>query len=389
MLCQNKNVDEAASIQILKLLIEKYPEAIRHANNGGDLPIHIAAEWRSPEFCRLLIDKYPGSERIADAQGAMPLLLACLNNSVPTVEYLYRQYPNAINHAATGYYPIHAAIVGTIKRDNPAAAVEIVEFLLDCDPNVKLQTLQGKSLLHIACVLDYDDSIIEVGIQIIKLIFDAHPEAIEDNSIASNIHRFRHQVQAFTNGELVYARQANDHRLMTTSDDNGQLPLHRALQNNVRLGSIKMLVKGNPNALQSRDNSGAIPLHVACQHHDSTKIIDYLVGLDTTTLDAVARDGNTALHCACRGAKYDTIALLLEKYDAVSVSKRNAQNKLPVELLWESNAVEDRESIEYTESVFQLLKTYPETVMNRNAKHQAKMAGSLSKNEKKRKLGAV
>mmetsp|Transcript_13253 Transcript_13253/g.21752 ORF Transcript_13253/g.21752 Transcript_13253/m.21752 type:complete len:177 (-) Transcript_13253:147-677(-) len=176
---------------------------------------------------------------------------------------------------------------------------------------------------------------------------------------------------------------------MTTPDDNGQLPLHRALQNNVRLGSIKMLVKGNPNALQSRDNSGATPLHVACQHHDSTKIIDYLIGLDTTTLDAVDRDGNTALHYACRSAKYGTIALLLGKYDAVSVSKRNAQNKLPVELLWESNAVEDRESIEYTESVFQLLKTYPETVMNRNAKHQAKTGGSLSKNEKKRKLGAV
>eukprot|EP00986_Skeletonema_menzelii_P017120 scaffold17584_cov117-Skeletonema_menzelii.AAC.3 len=254
-------MDEATAIQILKLLIEKYPEAIRHTNNNGRLPIHIAAEWRSPEFCRVLIEAYPGSERITTAQGAMPLLLACLNNSVPTVEYLYRQYPNAINHAATGYYPIHAAIVGTIKRDNPAAAVEIVEFLLDCDPNVKLQTLQGKSLLHIACVLDYNDSNIETGIQLIKIIFDAHPEAIEDNRIASNIHRFHQQVQAFINRELVYARQAKDHRLITTPDENGQLPLHKALQNNVRLGSIKLLVTGNPSALRNLDNNFALPLH--------------------------------------------------------------------------------------------------------------------------------
>jgi len=89
-----------------------------------------------------------------------------------------------------------------------------------------------------------------------------------------------------------------------------------------------------------------------------------LIGLDATTLDAVDHDNNTALHYACRGAKYETITLLLEEYDTVSVSKRNAQKKLPVELLWESNNVEDRERVEYTESVFRLLKAYPEMMMN-------------------------
>jgi hypothetical protein len=59
-----------------------------------------------------------------------------------------------------------------------------------------------------------------------------------------------------------------------------------------------------------------------------------LVGLDATTLDTVDGEENTALHYACRGAKYDAIALLLEKYDAVSVLKRNAQKqkKLPIDI---------------------------------------------------------
>ena len=39
---------------------------------------------------------------------------------------------------------------------------------------------------------------------------------------------------------------------------------------------------------------------------------------DPSTLDAVDGEGNTALHLACCGAKYDTITMLLEKYDAVS-----------------------------------------------------------------------
>eukprot|EP00985_Skeletonema_marinoi_P015350 scaffold7907_cov163-Skeletonema_marinoi.AAC.15 len=129
---------------------------------------------------------------------------------------------------------------------------------------------------------------------------------------------------------------------MTTPDGNGQLPLHTVLQSNATLGSIKLIVKGNPPAVQSPDNS-------------------VLVGLDTdtVTLDAVDHSNNTALNYACCGAKYETITLLLKKYDAVSVSKRNAQKKLPIDLLWESNEVLDRESVEYTESVFRLLKAHP------------------------------
>ena len=84
----------------------------------------------------------------------------------------------------------------------------------------------------------------------------------------------------------------------------------------------------------------------------------------STTLRAVDYDNNTALHYACRGAKHTTIGLLLEKYDAVSVSKRNAQNKLPIDLLWESDKVRDREGMEYTESVYRLIRAYPETLMD-------------------------
>ena len=103
------------------------------------------------------------------------------------------------------------------------------------------------------------------------------------------------------------------------------------------------------------------------------------------------RDGNTALHYACRGAKYDTIALLLEKYDAVSVSKRNANGKLPIDLLWDCNEVLDRDSVEYTESVFRLLMAYPETIVNRyNADQQSAKSDCCSpQNANKRKFDAL
>jgi ankyrin repeat protein len=340
-LCMNKEVDEITAIEILKVLIEKSPgESIRHAATDGFLPLHHACGSRCPEFCRVLLEAYPGSEQIASPIGMMPLHI----------------------------YPIHLAIISSNQRNNPTAAVEIVKFLLDCDANVKLQKFKRKwSLLQFACFQECNDSNIEAALGIIKVIYDAYPAAIENNEITSNIHRYHQQVQAFINGELVYSRQAKDHHLMTTPDENGQLPLHIALPSNVRLGSITLLVTGSPPAVQIPDNSGALPLHLACQHHESASVVQYLLGLDTTTLGNVDREGNTALHYACCGAKYDTIALLLENYDAVSVSTRNSQKKLPIDLLWESNEVLDRESVEYTESIFRLLRAYPETIMNCNA----------------------
>eukprot|EP00984_Skeletonema_dohrnii_P021402 scaffold10679_cov99-Skeletonema_dohrnii-CCMP3373.AAC.7 len=393
-LCTNKGVDEAAVMQILKLLIEKCPEAVRHVDNNGFLPIHLAATCgrRSPEFCRELIEAYPGSERIGAMYGMLPFHIACRNNTIATVEYLYKLCPDVINHAVTaGFYPIHYAIMGMNHRDDPIAAVGIVKYLLDCDSAVKLQTIVEESLLYYICKREYNDSNILAGIEMIKVIYDAYPEAIEDDTIASNIHRYHQQVQAFIFSQLLYARQAKNLRQMMTPDDKGQLPLHTALQNNVRLGSIKLLVKGNPSAIRNIDINFALPLHVACQHHESADVIQYLVGLDTSILDAIDRKGYTALHYACRGAKYENIALLLEKYDAVSVSKRNAHGKLPIDLLWESSAVEDRESIEYTESVFRLLRAYPETVMNYNVdmKHPAAADRCSNQNGKKRKLDAV
>ncbi len=390
LLCPKNSTNQTAEVEITELLIEKYPEAVRHADNDGYLPIHMAASFKSPELCQVLIEAYPGSEQnMTNNIGMLLLHFACYHGTADTVEYLYDLYPDAINHAdKDGYYPIHGVFSGLCKRDNPEGAIEIVQYLLDCDPNVKLQKHEGDSLLQYACQHEYNDSYINAGIEIIKLIYDAHPEAIE-GIVVPVIQYWYPQVQPFIYGQLIYARQAKNLRLMTRPDENGQLPLHRALQYNVRLGSIKLLVKGNHHALQSPDNSGALPLHMACQHHDSASVIRYLVGLDTSTLEVVDTDGNSALHYACRGARLEIIALLLDEFGAVSVSKRNTDKKLAIDLLWESDLVSDRESIEYIDSVYRLMRAYPETAMSLGAQAQSTLAACPGENGKKRKFGHV
>ena len=391
-LCSNQYVDEMTEIKILKFLIDKYQEAVQHADNNGSLPIHIAAGRKSPELCSVLIEAFPGSEQMNDANDRLPLHHACFKGSLATVEYLYNLFPNAINTTTTwSYYPVHAAILGIKFRDNPAAAVEVVQFLLDCDPSVKLQKYQGESQLNFACRLDYDDSNINAALAVIRVIYDFHPAAIEGNEIMTGVEDYHQEVQVFVLIQLGLARQAKVHRLMTTPDMNGQLPLHTALRNNSAcFGSIKLLVKGDPSAVQFADNSGRLPLHIACMHYDSVEVIQYLVELDATTLDAVDWNGNTALHLACLGARYEAIALLLDEFDAVSVSKRNANEKLPIDLLWESNEAKDRESIEYTESIYRLLRANPEMIMGIDVQTMQTSASTATlpcQAGKKRKLG--
>ncbi len=387
-LCFEKGIDEAVSMEIAKLLIEKHPAAVRHADNYGRLPILLASMAKSLEFCRLLIEAFPGSERISDVEGMLPLHHACLSRPAATVEYLYKLYPDAINHThakTDGLYPIHFAI-GSINEDgDPERVIEVVNFLLDCDPNVKLQKFEGQTLLNLACLIEYGSKV-EAGTRIIKAIYNAYPEAIEDNIVEPANQYCHPQVLSFIMRQSVYARRAKDRHQMNIPDDTGRLPLHKELRINVILGSIKLLVKGNPHALQSPDNGGVLPLHIACQYHESARVVKYLVGLDMTTLGTVDREGNTAMHYACRGAKYQTIAMLLDEFDAVSVSKRNAEKKLPIDLLWESNAVEDRESVDYMECVFRLLKAYPETVVNVGNEVQSDLRRERLAMSKKRKF---
>ena len=177
---------------------------------------------------------------------------------------------------------------------------------------------------------------------------------------------------------------------MTTPDENGQLPLHRALCDNatITFGSIKLLVKGNPSAVRCPDNTGRTPLHVACQHYETPAIIDYLIGLDSIAFRATDFEHNTALHLACRGAKHDTITLLLEKYGGTSISKRNAHNQLPIHLLLESNEVSDKDDSKFLESIYRLLRAYPETVIDLKEEFNFEPESCLSPNGKKRKFGA-
>ena len=131
----------------------------------------------------MLIEAYPGSERITEPTGGLPLHFVFYYGTADTVEYLYKLtlgcYQSCNNRY--GSYPIHLAIIGLSERNNPTFAQKIVRYLLDCDPNVKLQKHQHQrgSLLHYACRLGYVDSnIIDAALEMIRVIFTMHAQKL-------------------------------------------------------------------------------------------------------------------------------------------------------------------------------------------------------------------
>ena len=75
-LCDNEDLDETASINILRFMLEIDPTLPREVDRDDYLPIHSTAAYKSTTFCKILIDVYPESLQIESDEG-LPIHLAC------------------------------------------------------------------------------------------------------------------------------------------------------------------------------------------------------------------------------------------------------------------------------------------------------------------------
>jgi ankyrin repeat protein len=346
--CHNEKVTEG----IIRFILEYFSGAANWADGDGRLPLHYACKNKNItlNIVQILVGASYESVGRFDREDMLPLHYLFDNSNLDDtvvleiLQLLLEKYPESIRHAEIdGYLPL--------PRD-------ILCWVLSSAHRSLFRSGDGHP--------DYKPSnIINDGLNVIKLLYDAYPEAICDIQVRQLrlTQIIPNEMREFLIIQTTYADQALDLHVMTTPDENGQLPLHKALKNNAVLGSIKLLLNGNFSAVHTPDNYGLLPLQVACQSHESAKVVQYLLDLDVGTNEALDFEENTLLHHACLGANYDIIALLLQGRHVASVTERNVHEKLPIDLLWESDAA-DRESTQYTESVFRLLKQYPDIVMN-------------------------
>ena len=131
-LCCNKDLDDTASIDILRFMLEIDPTLTREvAGDAGWLPVHYAVANKSTAFCKELINAYPESLRVASYNG-LPIHLACAkgkrDDTADTIQYMLELDPELINaEDSGGCLPFHHAAEYGGK--------ELIEMLLKLDPN--------------------------------------------------------------------------------------------------------------------------------------------------------------------------------------------------------------------------------------------------------------
>ena len=137
------------------------------------------------------------------------------------------------------------------------------------------------------------------------------------------------------------------------------LQTHCAMTGGASLGSVKLLLQGNPTALHIEDNNGVVPVHLACQF-GTVDIVKYLVDPFDGCLNTLDANNNSTLHYACLGGTCDVVSYLVQKQSAF-VSTRNRYGKIPFQLLTESGT--DSQSTAFVEAAWLLLVAHPETVL--------------------------
>jgi len=371
-LCNNYNLDAAVSRDILQVLIDADPSSPKERDSSESyLPIHYAAGYgnKSLEFCKLLIKAYPESLKIESGDDRLPLHEACIYKRVELVEYLLQEDPESINVRSIAVDDLYHSSIGGLLPIHLTEDAETIKVLLKHDPNVALKT-NHDGMLPLQLVCGGSD----VSLSSVKVLYDAYPEAIGavdhegrtllDLARENNRQRQRQDhnasVISFLEKELVFAQQSRDMMYMTLPDEEGYLPLHRALlQGDITLGSIKLLVRGNLSALQVVDRNGVRPIHIACRSA-TADVVKFLMEAPNG-LDVCDTNKDYPIHYACRAANFDVIKYLVERN--TPVSERNADNKLPFHLLLENEDEQVRKSPAFTEACWHLLRAYPETVM--------------------------
>jgi len=362
LLFQNRTVDGPTALSILQFMLDIDQTIVRERDGNGILPIHYAAlNMKSNEVCKYLINAYPESIRVRTNNGSLPIHIACKYGSrvdtVDTIEYMLDLYSESINaRDSDGWLPIH--------HEAKLGRANIIKLLLKYDPGTASKVTENDQRyfpLHIVC-----DGANE-QLDVVKILYDACPEAtfvLVNGRIPLEFARRRGFIGIvnFLEMQYTYTRKARDTKAMMTPDENGWLPLHHALKDKAPLGSIKLLLKGNPSALRTADNKLAFPIHIACQF-SSSNVVQHLVELDNITVGHLDRNKDSVLHYACRGGNCEVAKYLMDSHSSL-VSDTNADNELPFHLLLECGDEQVRESLEYTEVCFRLLQAYPETVTN-------------------------
>jgi len=132
---------EGRSLDVVRLLVEAWPDSVREKDGEGFFPLHRACDGGCmDDVIHLLIESWPQAVQIVTNEGGFPLHYACKGKtSLTIIRLLVRAWPDGVRFPdETGWLPFHSALMSGCKDD-------VIEFLVHSWPkSCRIATNQGK-----------------------------------------------------------------------------------------------------------------------------------------------------------------------------------------------------------------------------------------------------
>ena len=284
------HIAASQSLELVKLLAKSVN--INSQTNNGDTPLHIACRCHLMKIIVYLINELKCSVEILNDSFDSPFHLLLNNSHVSWNHSILRHIPQSLHNTqnASGDTILHIAC----RNGN----VEVVSFLVEslkCSVNVTNEK-SGATPLHFACSRRL--------LQLVQLVSNCNPIAqLKESSLPVDI-------------KCV----------------SGDTPLHIAC----RTGNLKiikyLLMNGHTKALDICNSQDEIPFHLAC-NHDNERIIRIFIPCKTYfDCNAMNGSGDTPLHMAIKKKPTVSYIDVFIKQMKCKTDVMNKSNNLPLHI---------------------------------------------------------
>jgi ankyrin repeat protein len=221
---------EMGKIDVVKFLLERWPEGIRERNDHGETPLHLAARMGETDAVNILVQRWPDGMRERDNSLHTPLHMAAAWRKTEVVKILVERWPEGMR--AT---------------------------------NEDQQTP-----LHLALEFRYEENI-----DVVRLLVEQWPEGtrVRDNHLNTPLHlaasRWRiDEAELLLEGWPEAIREKNQ---------SGDMPLHVAAAGTGEVKMVRLLVERWPEGKEALNNDGKTPLS---RFEKESRILEYLCDED-------------------------------------------------------------------------------------------------------------
>jgi ankyrin repeat protein len=343
----NPDVD----LEVVRHLVEKFPESVGIFNSSGCLP-HQYALSAGVGVIKYLLERNPTAAR--DQKFFDGIMMGA---DPETIRYVLELFPEGMTANGCKFGTMLHRACGNKQH---TSFLDRLEFIFDlCPEAIKVANAQGNLPLHVACER-YCGRQTADGI---GLLLSKYPGAarMQNNQGMTCLHLL---YQNFYN--FLFARQPDAINIaaglliaaypeaVKIVDHEGRLPIHHACQNKHSLETIKHLVDLYPHSVQVVSPRHGLPIHLLSKSGNTIHTLQYLMRKSKKTLDTHVQGIGLPLHCACRAGQKDFFNLLL--------ARRYPDQGLPLHAILQDDELLEKESI-----VQYILSEYRWSLRNRDS----------------------